>query len=800
MPKKHAVRLEDLTITFLADIFDFDTTDDLSPLDSVIGQTRAVEAIDFSLNMKTPGYNLFLTGDEGTGKSTIVNSILAKHAAKEDTPEDICLVHNFDDAYCPIPIHLPSGTAIIFKRQMARFIEGLKILIPKSFEDEAFQKQEKKIQEKYQEKNNNALKDIEAFAEPLNIGIAKTEEGYTPVPLHDNQPMDQKMYDSLPEEEQNTLMDHMEEVREKLNGSLKELGELDDEMQEAVKELISSKIQSIVVNQITILRTFIKKVPAVKKYLESVQEDIVDNMALFIGNQGVKANHRENKEIEEIAQKLLKRYQVNVMVSHRKNTGAPIIFESNPSFCNLFGIIEKNLTMGGHSTDFTMVQAGSLLKANQGYLIMEIEPLLTNPLVWETLKTSLQNQMLQIEDNPDHEVPGANSLKPLPIDLTVKVILMGSYETFRLIQQLDSKFNKLFKVRADFDNEVKITKEVMLQYARFVKSACKAENLLPFNKDAVARVVEYGSRLVADQSRLSLRFGQIMGVLKEADYWAKKGTAKVVSIGNMEKAIAEFRFRNNLYEEKVHQGFVDNTVLIDVAGKKVGQVNALAVYQMGNIAFGRPTRITAESYMGEPGIINVEHEANMSGETHDKGVLIISGFLGRMFAQDYPLNVSISITFEQSYSGVDGDSASSTELYTVLSSLSGIPINQGIAVTGSVNQKGEIQAIGGVNEKIEGYYDVCLQKGLTGDQGVMIPASNVKNLMLRIDVIESVRKGQFHIYQAKTIQEGIHVLFGKQAGVPDAQNQYPKATVFGAVQAKLKRFYDQAMIFKYKTQ
>ncbi|MCK5542250.1 MAG: AAA family ATPase [Desulfobacterales bacterium] len=793
MSQKNAVRTEDLTITFHTDIFDFDTTDELSPLDSVIGQTRAVEAIDFSLNMKTPGYNLFVTGDEGTGKSTIVKNILAKYAAKEDTPEDICLVHNFDDPFCPIPIHLPSGIAVVFKRQMAKFIETLKIQIPQLFENEAFQNQNKKIQEKYNNKKNNALKEIEAFSTPLNIGIAQTEKGYKPVPLHENQPMDQKMYNDLPEDQQKALMEKMERVKGKLNDIHKEINRLDTEMQGALKEIISSKVQGIVSSQIKILAAFSNKAPVIKEYLEAVQENIVDNIILFMGTKGTPG---ENKEVEEITKSLLKRFEINVMVFHRKKTGAPVIFEPNPSFPNLFGTIEKNLVMGAPATDFTMVQAGSLLKANQGYLIMEIEPLLTNPLVWETLKTSLQNRLLQIEDAPDRGISGANSLKPLPIDLNVKIILMGRYETFRLIQQLDEKFNKLFKVRADFDNEVKITSEVMLQYARFVASACKAENLLPFNKGAVLEVIKYGSRLVADQSRLSLRFGQVMGMLKEADYWTRKEGAKIISIENIEKAIQEFRFRNNLYEEKVHQGFVDNTVLIDVTGKEIGQVNALAVYQMGNIAFGRPTRITAESYMGEPGIINVENEANMSGQTHDKGVLIISGFLGRMFAQDYPLNVTISITFEQSYSGVDGDSASSTELYTALSSLSGIPINQGIAVTGSVNQKGEIQAIGGVNEKIEGYYDVCLQKGLTGDQGVMIPASNVKNLMLRIDVIEAVKKGQFHIYQVKTIQEGIHVLFGEQAGVPDANNKYPKGTVFGAVQTKLKRFYDQALILK----
>ena len=509
---------------------------------------------------------------------------------------------------------------------------------------------------------------------------------------------------------------------------------------------------------------------------------------------GVK-NHEddEGKKFLEMTGSLMKRYQVNVLVDRRRDKGAPVVFEPNPSFQNLFGKIEKKPVMGAFATDFTMVQAGSLLKANKGYLILNIEPLLMNPSVWESLKRTLKDSLLRIEDMPDQADYGMPSLKPAPIPLKVKVILVGGYEPFRILQSTDLRFNKIFKVRADFDYETGQTNENIYNYARFIAHVCKEENLLSFSPDGVWAVIEYGSRMVADRQKLSLRFGQILGVLKEADYWAKKDNAPVVSKEYVIQAQSQHRFRHNLYEEKILEQFDDLSVLLDVKGQVTGQVNALAVYDMGEISFGRPTRITAESYMGTPGIVNVEHESDLSGQTHDKGVMIIAGFLGRMFAQNYPLSVSISITFEQSYDGIDGDSASSTELYAVLSSLSDIPIRQEIAVTGSVNQKGEIQAIGGVNEKIEGFYDICVKKGLTKTQGVMIPSSNVKNLVLRRDVLKAIEKKQFHIYKVGTIEEGIQVLTGVSAGQPDSNFSYPENTVFGKTQEKLKKYHKLSM-------
>jgi lon-related putative ATP-dependent protease len=484
------------------------------------------------------------------------------------------------------------------------------------------------------------------------------------------------------------------------------------------------------------------------------------------------------------------------LLDHGSTKGAPVIFETNPTYYNVFGRIEKRAFMGTINTDFTMVQAGSILNANGGFLIMEIDSVIMNPYVWEALKRTLRVKFLQIEDIPEETGFSTASLKPEPIPLDVKVILLGSYEAFEVIQSEDPRFNKIFKVRADFDYEVDRTSRTIQQYARFIARVCKEENLLPFTPGGIAAIVEYGQKYVSDKNKLSIRFGPILGVLKEADYWARKNRARQVTDKYVVKAFNDHRFRHNLYEQKMHESYLDNTIMIDVQGKVIGQVNALAVYQIGELSFGRPARITAETYMGKKGVVNIEREAELSGSTHDKGVLILSGYLGRTFAQYHPLSLSISITFEQSYYGVDGDSASSTELYAIISSLADIPVQQGIAVTGSVNQKGQIQAIGDVNQKVEGFFEVCKEKGLNGQQGVIIPKANTKNLMVKREVIQAVKEKKFHIYQVSTVEQGIEILTGVPAGKPDKDGNYPQGSVYGAVQRKLKRYLESLQKIK----
>jgi lon-related putative ATP-dependent protease len=542
----------------------------------------------------------------------------------------------------------------------------------------------------------------------------------------------------------------------------------------------------VIRSRLNVLRDAYAGCQDVLAYLDQVQEDMLENIHAFLPSKGEAPAAGENDS--PFGGFDFKRYAVNVLADRKALEGAPVILELNPSYRNVFGHIEKRAYLGGVKTDFTMVQAGALLRANGGYLIMEVDALLMNPVVWEALKRALQTKQLYIEDMASEMGYGVTSLRPEPIPLDVKVILLGSYGIFEMLQNHDSKFDKIFKVRADFDFETDRTDEAVQLYARFIARACVEENLLPFTPQGVAAMVEYGQRFAEDQKKLSLRFGPIVGILKEADHWARREESTAVGGEHVHQALQKRRFRYNLYEEKTWAAFLNENILLDLQGEAVGQVNALAVYQMGDIAFGRPSRITAETFMGKPGIVNIEREAELSGQTHDKGVMILSGYLGRTFAQQAPLGISISLTFEQSYGPVDGDSASSTELYVILSSLADLPLRQGIAVTGSVNQKGQVQAIGGVNQKIEGYFDVCCQKGLSGTQGVMIPRANRANLMLKADVVEAVRDGRFHIYQVADVTEGIQILTGVAAGTPDQEGHFPADTVYGRIQVKLQQF------------
>ncbi len=796
MAKKFELNVSDLRLICDPKIFKFKNTSEVKPLDTVIGQERAVQAIDFGLNMQDPGYNIFVTGLASTGKSTIVRDLVSKHAKNLPTPLDLCLVNNFKDEFRPRAIAVSPGKAIQFRKKMHRAVEGLKKELPAVFEDEAYLKKLSKIKNKHTEKLNNLYDRLQAYAAKKDLYIEQTETDFQTIPVVNGQPITPEEFNSLPDNVKIQIEENLRSIQAKIEATAVEMDKNNLALHASIEKLMDAYALSVVKKRLDPIRKEFKAIQAIGEHLNSVQEHIVENFNVFIPPN--KTEQQPESPAPRNAEASFQQYKVNVMVDNESTKGAPVIFETNPTYYNVFGRIEKRAFMGTVNTDFTMVQAGSLLNANGGFLIMEIDSVIMNPYVWEALKRTLRTKCLQIEDIPEETGFGTTSLKPEPIPLDVKVILLGSYEIFEIIQNEDPRFNKIFKVRADFDSEVDRTPRTIQQYARFIARVCKEEKLLPFTPKGIASIVEYGEKYVSNKHKLSIRFGPILGILKEADYWARKRNARQVTHKHVVKAFMDHRFRHNLWEQKMHESYLDNSIMIDVSGGVIGQVNALAVYQIGEFSFGRPARITAETYMGKQGVVNIEREAELSGSTHDKGVLILSGYLGRTFAQHYPLSLSISITFEQSYFGIDGDSASSTELYAILSSLADMPIRQGIAVTGSVNQKGKIQAIGDVNQKVEGFFEVCKEKGMNGQQGVMIPAANTQNLMLKKEVIDAVKQKKFRIYQVSSVEEGIEILTGVPAGKPNKKGIYPEGTVYGAVQKKLKHYLERSQKIKKK--
>jgi lon-related putative ATP-dependent protease len=794
MINKYELKPADLRCICDPKVFKFKNTSEVKPLVEVIGQERAVQAIDFGLNMKDPGYNIFVTGLAGTGKSTIVRDLVTKHAKTLPTPNDWCLVNNFKDEFRPKAIAVSPGGAIRFSKKISKAIEDLKKELPKVFENETYLKKLSNIKNDFAEKQRVLFEQLEEFAAKKNLRIERTESDFQTVPIINGKPLTADEFSNLPQRVKSKIEESLRLVQTEIETAAIEIDKNNQALLADIEKLMDEFALSVVRKRLDPIRKEFKASQDILEYLINVQEHIVENFNIFIPSD--KSGTQTEGESFKPQGSSFQQYRVNVLVDQESTKGAPVIFETNPTYYNVFGRIEKRAYMGTINSDFTMVKAGSLLQANGGCLIMEIDAVIMNPYVWEALKRALRTNYLQIEDITEETGFGTTALKPEPIPLDVRVILLGSYEAFEIIQNEDPKFSKIFKVRADFDYEAKRTPDTVQQYARFIARVCIEENLLPFTPKGVAAIVEYGEKYVSDKDKLSIRFGPILGILKEADYWARKNNARQVTDKYVIKAFNEHRFRYNLYEQKIHESYLDDTIMIDVDGEVVGQVNALAVYQIGDFSFGRPARITAETYLGKPGVINIEREAKLSGSTHDKGVLILSGYLGRTFAQHYPLSLSTSITFEQSYGGIDGDSASSTELYAIISSLSDIPIKQGFAVTGSVNQKGHIQAIGDVNQKVEGFFDVCKEKGLTGKQGVIIPRPNKKNLMVKKEVIDAVKQKKFNIYQVSTVEEGIEILTGVPAGKPDTDGNYPEGTVYGAVQKKLKKYLERSIKIK----
>ncbi len=778
----------------------FSCTADMTPLEDFIGQDRAIQAIEFGLGVNKPGFNIFVTGLTGTGKTSIIKAFLKKTTSSEiasqadtPTPEDWCYIYNFDDPDRPEILKVRRAWGKVLKSDMEQLVQTLQREVKKMFESEDFARQRQGMIEELQKRQQQMMETVMEEANQNHFALRMTPSGIVLLPTKDGKPMQEADFLSMPAAEKKSLEEKRVEIEKKVEATLREGKKLEREIAERLETLESQAGEFLAGAPLSELKEKYQDNAKVLSYLESVRAHILQNLHQFKApeaTQGaavVSSMQMGGPPVDSFLP-----YRVNVFVDNSNTQGPPIIVETNPSYHNLFGVVEKKPSVGGYVTDFTLIKAGSMSRANGGYLVLNDREVLANPGVWEALQRVIKNRELRIEE------PGTffgwippQGLRPEPIPTDTKVIIIGDPFLYRTLATVDPDFRETFKVKADFDFQIDRSPEHIVSFACFISACCKRENLRHFDSSGVARVIENCSRLVADQKKLSTRFSDIVDLLVEADYWAARDKAQLISGEHVERAIEEKTFRLNLIEKRLQEMIAEGTILVDVAGAVVGQVNGLAVYQLGDFSFGKPSRITAKTFMGRGGIVNIERESKLSGKTHDKGVLILGGYLGGKYAQHRPLSLSSSICFEQSYDGVDGDSASSTELYAILSSLSEIPIKQGIAVTGSVNQNGEIQAIGGINQKIEGYFDVCRLKGLSGEQGVLIPRANLRNLMLRSTVVDAVAAGKFHIYAVSTIDEGIEVLTGITAGERDRENRYPKGSVNERVQEKLHQFLEQ---------
>ncbi len=776
----------------------YECTADMVPLADFIGQERAIRAIEFGLGVNKPGFNIFVNGLTGTGKTTIIKAFLQKLTEgmprpEEDSifPEDWCYVYNFADPDRPQALNVRRGWGKVLKADMEEFVQSLQKEVKATFESEEFARQRQSLVEDMQKRHQAIIEGVMEEGRKSGFALRFSPAGMVMIPLRkDGKPMQEDEYLTLGAEEKKRLEERQAELGKRVDQVLREGKKLEREIAEKLDALDRQAGEYLVRIPLSELKEKYHDYPKVISYLDSVHEHILKNLSNFKGTEAGQAKGPlAFLQPPEAPTDPFLPYKVNVFVDNSDTQGPPIIIETNPTYHNLFGVVEKRQVLGGYVTDFTQIKSGSINRANGGYLVLYDRDVLSNPGVWEALKRVIKNQEHRIEEPLSFFgwLP-PQGLRPEPIPTDTKVIMIGDPMLYQYLSSLDPDFRETFKVKADFDYEIQRSNNNIVSYACFISGCCQREGLRHFDSTGVAAIVEYGARLVEDQDKLSTRFSDILDVLVESDYWANKDGSELVSGKHVARALEEKNFRLNLIEEKLQELIAEGTLLVDVEGAVVGQVNGLAIYQMGSFSFGKPSRITCKTFLGRGGVINIEREAKLSGKTHDKGVLILSGYLGSKYAQDRPLSLTISLCFEQSYEGIEGDSASSTELYAILSSLSEVPIKQGIAITGSVNQNGEIQAIGGINRKIEGFFDVCRLRGMTGDQGVLVPQSNLRNLMLRPDVVEAVEQGKFHIYAVSTIDEGIEVLTGTPAGERDSEGHYPPSSINGLVEKRLEEY------------
>ncbi|MEW8285958.1 MAG: ATP-binding protein [Candidatus Thiodiazotropha endolucinida] len=772
------------------DQFNFDTTDELEDLEGFIGQERATESLHFGLGVEHKGYNLYALGPAGAGKSAMVRKFLKALAAERPIPSDWCYVNNFSDARKPHAVALPAGQGVMFKEDMEQLVIDLQEAIPLVFESDEYHTRRQAKEDRLEERQENAMAAMQKKAEEKHIALINTPTGFTLGPKQNDKILGPEQFHKLPEKEQEAIEQDVKALQEELRRTLHAIPQWQKEAREEISKLNREMTASAVHHLIDAVREKYRDNEAVIAFLDRVEDDVINNYQQFLP-------HDERKPTlfglplsqQEEGPPWHYRYRVNLLLAHEANGGAPIVYEDLPGYNNLVGRIEHRAHLGALETDFTMIRPGALHRANGGYLILDALKLLFQPFVWETLKRVLQSGEIRIESLAQiTSLISTQSLEPEPIPLHVKVVLLGERHIYYLLQALDPEFDELFKVAVDFDDDLVRDSHNEHHYGQLVATLARQHKLRPLDRYAVARVIDHSMRLADDNERLSSHMRSLTDLIQQADFWAGEQGHKLISRDDVQQAIEAQIHRADRVQRRLQDEVVRGTLMIATDGEVVGQINGLSVMLLGDQRFGHPNRITARARLGKGQVVDIEREVELGGPIHSKGVYILSGFIAGRYVPDYPLSLSASLVFEQSYGGVEGDSASSAELYALLSALSGLPIKQQFAVTGSVNQMGEVQAIGGVNEKIEGFFDICRTRGLSGGQGVLIPTANVKHLMLRDDVVQAVKAGEFAVHPIDNIDQGIALLTGTPAGTRDENGVFPEDSVNGRVEASLIRF------------
>lgn len=790
MKEKNELSYRDLKMICNQNMFKFETTDELEPINDGIGQERGIKALEFGINVNVKGYNLYLEGPSGVGKTMYTKNYLDSIAPKKKVPNDWCYIYNFQNPNEPIAVSLPAGQGKEFKESMDGFIKEVKKDIKKTFNADDFEKEKALIKKEFEEKREEVLANLNKDAQKYGFQVKSAQNGIYMMPVIDGKVIQEEEFDKLDESIKQEYEEKSVIVQQQIMEAISEIKQIERKSDKKVAEWQSNVALLTVNAHINYIKSKYKRNKKINQFLNDVKQDVLKNVPYFLeeDNQSNSAQMSQVPPMPKRPDPCLN-YRVNLFIDNSNMEGCPVVMDSNYSYQNLFGKLEYENYYGALKTDFTMLQPGLMHKANGGYIIFQAKDLLANGICYEELKRVLRVKELSINNAMEQRASMAMiSLKPEPIPLNVKVIIIGDANIYHTLLSVDSDFRKLFKIKVEFEETAPINEENVNKLARFVHTFCEQEELPPLDKSAMARVVEYASRLAGDNDKISTRFTDIAEVVGEAGTWAKLAKSKIVTEDFVNKALEERVERIKKYDAKYVQMIKENTLLINTKGAFVGEINGLTVMTIGDYTFGKPAKITVNTYTGKEGVVNIEREVEMSGSTHSKGVYILTGYLGELFAQDIPLCLTASICFEQLYNGVDGDSASSTELYGLLSSLSEIPIKQSIAVTGSVNQKGQIQPIGGVNEKIEGFFQICKMRGLDGTHGVMIPVQNVNNLQLSDEVVDAVKNKQFHIYAISTIDEGIEILTGVPAGKKDKDGNFPAGTVNYLVYEKLKKY------------